>query len=134
MTDYLHKFVSVVQSLRFRDVIIIFMLAMIALPVWLTWKIVEDPIKLGALVELKSGSRLSGTVRSCQIRELVYSSTPYYRIVKESSITDSDDRIQAGLYIESRTKLSIDLSRKACIALEDADNLLDKEIRDLVIK
>jgi len=123
MANTASKFASIVQSLRFRDIIIIFMLVMIALPVWLTWRIVESPEKLGALIELQTGHRVLGTALSCQIIGSRYSSRPSFQVIKELQLRDSETKT-AGLYVEFSKPIEPVKAREICSDLIKAEKVL----------
>jgi hypothetical protein len=125
MIEILDSLLEKVKELRFRDVAIIALVIFLALPVWLTYIIVNNPEKLGALIEFNSGQKIVGTTRSCILTELKFSYRPSFLVLKViGNYSNTDNSREYGLYVEQKKPFTNIDASKACMILENAANTI----------
>lgn len=126
MTQVSEKVIKQIQALRLRDFVMILLLTMLIVPVWLTWRVVEDPTKLAALVELKQGYKIEGSVAGCVLLSAANRTRPSYQLVKELSSSSSD--LTIGLYAEKRTAFTNDEAKSICVNFTKSSKKLSDNV------
>lgn len=112
IADMIDRAIMQIQKFRLRDYIMLVILILLIFPVWVAYKVLENPEKLSLIMDLNERYKFTGTVGNCLLYSAKNRTQPSYKLIKESPT--STDALHFGQYAEQSVPFDKNEARVIC--------------------